>query len=206
VNQAQSGPPRSRLSANLPLLESRGEEEFARLLRARSEAAWEMLFERHFDRVYRYALVHVSTSEVAEDIAETTFGRALATIDSFSYQRRPILAWLYGNARKIVKETRCRGSRERSTALADRLLPWQKDNLVPAAMAPMQPDASDGLAVPTGLQVALRHLTEKQREVVLFRYFVGLSAAETGQVIGRPEKAVYALQAEALAELRRRLE
>ena len=55
------------------------------------------------------------------------------------------------------------------------------------------------------LNDAMRRLTEIQREVVLLRYFAGLSAAETGQVIGRPETAVYALQARALAALRRQL-
>ena len=55
------------------------------------------------------------------------------------------------------------------------------------------------------LEHALGHLTKIQREVVLLRYFAGLTAAETGQVIGRPETAVYALQARALAALRRQL-
>jgi len=48
-------------------------------------------------------------------------------------------------------------------------------------------------------------LTDTQREVVRLRYFAGLSASEAGQVIGRPETAVYALQARALAALRRQL-
>jgi RNA polymerase sigma factor (sigma-70 family) len=55
------------------------------------------------------------------------------------------------------------------------------------------------------LDQAMRRLTHTQREVVRLRYFAGLSATEAGQVIGRPETAVYALQARALAALRRQL-
>ena len=41
--------------------------------------AWETLFDRHYDRIYRYALGRVRSREAAEDIAAATFDRALAT-------------------------------------------------------------------------------------------------------------------------------
>ncbi len=82
------------------------EEEIVRQLKTRSLATWEMLFEGHFDLVYRYALGRLFCREAAEDVAAATFDRALRTINSYSYRGRPILAWLYGIAGNIVKGDR----------------------------------------------------------------------------------------------------
>jgi len=180
------------------------EEELARLLKARSVAAWEMLFERHFDRVYRYALGRLSSQDAAQDVAATTFDRALVTIDNYSYQGRPIVAWLYGIAGNILKETLRSEARERRIGFVRGVLNhngYQRDD----ARSVTQADTASALAARMDLNNAMRRLTRTQREVVLLRYFAGLSARETGQVIGRPETAVYALQARALAALRRQL-
>jgi len=182
-----------------------GEEELARLLKARSTAAWETLFERHFDRVYRYALGRLCSQQSAEDVAAATFDRALATIDGYSYRGRPALAWLYGIARNVVKETRRSDMRQRATGLVESLLDRDNGYRPSDTLLPLQVDGTDALVSRMDLEHAMRRLTQTQREVVLLRYFAGLSAAETGQVIARPETAVYALQARALAALRRQL-
>ena len=181
-----------------------GEEEFARLLKGRSVAAWEVLFEQHFDRVYRYALARLCCRETAEDIAATTFERTLTTINTYSYRGRPTLAWLYGIARNVVKEAHRGDARQRSTGLVRSLLHRRIEH-GSDALTTLRADATDALVSRMDLDHAMRRLTETQREVVLLRYFAGLSAAETGQVIGRPDTAVYALQARALAALRRQL-
>jgi RNA polymerase sigma-70 factor, ECF subfamily len=181
------------------------EGELARLLKSRSIAAWETLFERHFDRVYRYALGRMVCRETAEDVAAATFDRALSTIDSYSYRGRPVLAWLYGIARNVVNETRRSQMRQRATELLDSLLNRENRHGVSNGLALMEADGTNALVLRIDLQQALRDLTDIQREVVLLRYFAGLTAAETGQVIGRPETAVYALQARALAALRRQM-
>ena len=185
-------------------MEGIGEEELARLLKARSIAAWEFLFERHFDRVYRYALGRLLSREAAEDVAAATFDRALAMIDSYSYRGRPALAWLYGIARNVVKETRRNDIRQQGAGLLRGLFGpngHRPDYVLPL----LQVDSSDAAVSRIDLTHAIGCLTEIQREVVLLRYFAGLSATETGQIIGRPETAVYALQARALAGLRRQL-
>ena len=181
------------------------DEELARLLKARSIPAWEFLFDQHFDRVYRYALGRLFSREEAEDAAASTFDRALATIDSYSYRGRPALAWLYGIARNVVKETQRAEMRQQGTGLVRRLLGRHNGHRSSDALSLMQVDGVDDVVSRMDLSHALDRLTDIQREVVLLRYFGGLSAAETGQLIGRLETAVYALQARALAALRRHL-
>jgi RNA polymerase sigma-70 factor, ECF subfamily len=180
------------------------EEEFVRLLKGRSLGAWELLFERHFDRVYRYALGRLFCREAAEDVAAAAFDRALRTINSYSYRGRPILAWLYGIAGNIVKETLRNEARERRMGLVQGML-RRNDHQADDPLRLTHADTAPALAARMDLDNALRRLTRTQREVVLLRYFAGLSATETGQIIGRPETAVYALQARALAALRRQL-
>jgi RNA polymerase sigma-70 factor, ECF subfamily len=181
------------------------EEELARLLRARSVAAWETLFERQFDRIYRYALARLRSCEAAEDVAAATFHRALATIDSYSYRGRPILAWLYGIARNVVNETRRRDKRQQAIGLLERLVRGSNGHRPSDALSFLEVDSAEALVAHIDLENAMRQLTDIQREAVLLRYFAGLSATDTGQVIGRPETAVYALQARAVAALRRHL-
>ena len=186
-------------------MEGIGEEELARLLKERSIAAWEFLFERHFDRVYRYALGRLLSREAAEDVAAATFDRALAIIDSYSYRGRPALAWLYGIARNVVKETRRNDIRQQGAGLLRGLFGHPNGHRPDHVLPLLQMDRSDAAVSRIDLTHAIGCLTEIQREVVLLRYFAGLSATETGQIIGRPETAVYALQARALAGLRRQL-
>src|SRR5919108_4257610 len=100
-----------------PALVDNAEEELARLLKARSVAAWETLFERHFDRVFRYALGRLLSREAAEDVAAATFDRAFSTIETYSYRGRPVLAWLYGIARNVVNESRRREMRRHAAGL-----------------------------------------------------------------------------------------
>jgi RNA polymerase sigma-70 factor, ECF subfamily len=183
----------------------RGEEELARSLKARSVDAWEFLFDRHFDRVYRYGLGRLLTREEAEDVAAATFHRALRTIDTYSYQGRPILAWLYGIARNVVQETRRGEMRQRTPRLVQPLL-HRKNGHEKCEEPPLLGlHSMDNLVSRMDLEQAMHRLTATQRDVLLLRYFAGLTAAETGLVIGRPETAVYALQARALASLRRHL-
>jgi RNA polymerase sigma-70 factor (ECF subfamily) len=181
------------------------EEELARLLKSRSVASWEMLFERHFDRVYRYALGRLSCRDAAQDVAAATFDRALATIDGYSYRGRPILAWLYGIAGNVVKETLRSEARQHGAGPLRRLLRRNNNHQPTLALQLQHRDMAAELVSRMDLDKAMGRLTNDQREVVLLRYFAGLSASETGQVIGRPQTAVYALQARALAALRRQL-
>ena len=168
-------------------------------------SAWETLFERHFDRIYRYALARLRSREAAEDVAAATFDRALATIDNYAYRGRPALAWLYGIARNVVKETRRNDMRQPAYGVVEDSFHRHDGTRPPAALLPLQADGTEGLASRIDLEHAMGCLTDTQREVVRLRYFAGLSASEAGQVIGRPETAVYALQARALAALRRHL-
>lgn len=65
------------------------------------------------------------------------------------------------------------------------------------APTPPDPDVADRLAV----REALTGLTPKQRDAVVLRYYLGLSAQETGSMLGLSQVAVRGLTHRALAAL-----
>jgi RNA polymerase sigma-70 factor (ECF subfamily) len=56
------------------------------------------------------------------------------------------------------------------------------------------------------LVAALAHLTEEQRQVILFKFVQGQSNAEVALLMNKSEGAIKSLQFRALAALRRALE
>ena len=206
---SRARPERAAATLALPWQAGRaGEAQFVDELKARRPDAWAALYDAHYRQIYRYAFVRGGSREVAEDLAATVFSRALTAIGAYSYSGRPLLAWLYGIARNVVNE-HCReayranaGSLARAVrdSLGDRRHRVRDDRSE-------SPGAADPARLIEGLDLrhALARLTRDQREAILLRYVVGLSAREAGAVLGRPEGAVYSLQSRALAALRRHL-
>lgn len=167
-------------------------------LKARSSEAWAHFYDTHYDKIHRYALLRLGRHEAAEDAAAITFQRALSAVDSYQDRGRPLLAWLYGIARNVVREAQRAASKHRAEPLDD-------VRIAAVARSVAGPDADATLRI-LDLQAALGDLTDDQREVLLLRSVTGLSAAETAAIIGKSEGAVYALQARAVEALRRLME
>lgn len=179
-------------------------------LKAHQPDAWAALYDAHYRQLYRYAFVRASDRETAEDLAATVFSRALTAIDSYSCRGRPLLAWLYGIARNVVSEHQRDVSRGNAVGLARAV----RDSLRALGHRSALPRLPEDRSEPPAdsdparfiesldLRDALARLTRDQREAILLRYVVGLSAREVGAVLGRSEGAVYSLQSRALAALR----
>jgi RNA polymerase sigma-70 factor (ECF subfamily) len=74
--------------------------------------------------------------------------------------------------------------------------------------SPAATDTTDGpesIIANIDLLNAIDTLTDEQRDVVILRYFLGMSAQEVSGVIGKTPAAVFSLQARALVALRGRL-
>lgn len=63
------------------------------------------------------------------------------------------------------------------------------------------PDGTDGFAVADAVHRALEDLTKPQREVVVLRYFVQLTEAQTAEVLGIPAGTVKSRLSRSLAQL-----
>jgi RNA polymerase sigma-70 factor (ECF subfamily) len=174
---------------------SHSQDDEARLIaeaKHRSPAAWTAIYDAYYRPVYRYCYARIGDPETAADLASDVFLRAMEGIGRYVYQGRPLLAWLYRIAHHVVSDYFRRHDRARRAL-------WREA----ASLATHDPGPAAQVEAQRDVWCALQGLTEEQQQVVALRYFVGLSTTEIAQVMGRSERAIYSLEARALAGLRR---
>lgn len=188
------------------------EADLVRQAKARSPRAWTEIYERNQPKLFRYLLSRVGDRDLAEDLTATVFLEALRRIDSYQWKGRPLLAWLYSIARNTANyhhRTRYRRKNIMNASIAalSRLLPVGRRERAADMGTAESGDAADpdSNVEKLDLQQAVGRLSRDQREVIILRYFVGLTTPETASVLGKRERAVYSLQARAIKSLRRQL-
>ncbi|MEU4249285.1 sigma-70 family RNA polymerase sigma factor [Amycolatopsis sp. NPDC026612] len=151
--------------------------------------------------VVRYCRARVGRQErsfaSADDVAQEVCLAVLTALPSYHDQGRPFLAFVYGIAQHKVADAHRAAARNRSDPV---------------------PEVPDGVSETTGPeQRALRFelnerlarlldvLPPKQREIVVLRVVVGLSAEETAAAVSSTPGAVRVAQHRALGRLRRML-
>jgi RNA polymerase sigma-70 factor (ECF subfamily) len=159
-------------------------------------AAFAEIYDRHQSAIYRYIFYQVSDVATAEDLTSEVFVRLVEKIDRFTYQGRPLLAWLYTIARNLVMDHHRRAGKSQLLSL--------DEQLVADAIAPEE--ATERRLTQDRLTAAIAHLTEDQRQVILLKFVEGLGNETTAQALGKTVGSVKSLQHRALAALRRILE
>jgi RNA polymerase sigma-70 factor (ECF subfamily) len=135
------------------------------------------------------------SSASADDVAQEVCLAVLTALPGYRVQGKPFLAFVYGIAAHKVIDAHRASSRNRSEPVAD----------VPDAM-----EVSDGpeqralrLELSGEMGQLLDQLPDKQREILVLRVVVGLSAEETAEAVGSTPGAVRVAQHRALARLRK---
>lgn len=166
-----------------------------RRAKAGDAQAFGALYDRYFERVYRYVYYRVRNEEEAEDVTSDVFFRALRALPRYE-PRQPFLAWLYRIARNAVID-RARAQRPRLSFEDALAHPDAARYVVDPDAVAMQSDRRERL------RRALAHLTSEQQEVVILRFVEGLSSEEVGQIMGKRAGTVRGLQFRALQALRK---
>ena len=153
------------------------------------------LYECYVRSVHRHLFYMVNDVDVAQDLTEQTFLRALEAIHRYERRGVPFLAWLLRIARNLCLNGQ-RVERNNSTIRKK----WDSG----AAASPefFCEAKLDGEEV----WRAVRALDGDQRQVIVLRFMDGLSYAEVADVLGKSVGAVRVAQYRALRALRRRLE
>ena len=168
-------------------------------IQAGDHEAFGQLYERYFDRIYGFCRVLLKSQHDAEEITQEIF------LDAFEglprYERRPhqpFRSWLFTLARNSTFTRLQRRSRVDliDTAILDRRRDRAHDDADLSAL---------GWITDRDLQVFIERLPLAQRQVLVLRYLVGLSAAQTAAVLGQTAESVRKQQSRALAFLRDRL-
>jgi RNA polymerase sigma-70 factor, ECF subfamily len=159
----------------------------------RDRQAFGVLYDRYVDQIYTFAYRQTNDDALAKDITAITFEKALRHLNRYQWQGTAFIAWLYRIARnEIIQHHR------RQRWLAP-LRGWliSASNVEKTAQSHEQQDA---------VQVALQRLPDRDREVIILRFFEDLTSAEVAEVLGCSTTNVYVKLHRALTRLRRELE
>jgi RNA polymerase sigma factor (sigma-70 family) len=160
--------------------------------RARSDRAFEKLYQRHVGDVYRYALVVMRNPADAEDVTQTTFMNAYR---AFARGERPRTAqnWLIAIAHNVCRQ-RFRQQQRRPNEL-----PLDEEVVEAVPEDDNAPTADD-------IRRALSHLALNQRAALVMRELEGRTYAEIAEVLEVSTSAVETLIFRARRALREQLE
>lgn len=165
--------------------------------RARSgdEEAWEALFRRSYPKLLAYAARRLPTDVQAKDAVGETMTRAVAHIDRLRHEGGGFDAWMYGIIRHVVVDAQ-RALAKEGPGLVPDTVDWRSE---PSDWTVDREDAAE-------VRAAFARLSVADQELLELRVVAGLSAEETGSVLGRRPGAVRMAQSRALMRLRALLE
>ena len=148
--------------------------------------------------VVRYCRARVGATErsglSADDVAQEVCLAAITALPRYKDQGRPFLAFVYGIAAHKVADAHRAAARNRA----------EPTDVVPERLSmeagPEQMAIDSESAARMNRLLAV--LPEKQREILILRVVVGMSAEETAEAVGSTAGAVRVAQHRALARLK----
>ena len=148
--------------------------------------------------VVRYCRARIGTAErsglSADDVAQEVCLAAMMALPRYQDQGRPFLAFVYGIAAHKVADAHRASARNRADPTDE--VPERFSTTAGPEQRAIDSDAA------ARMDALLQVLPEKQREILILRVVVGLSAEETAEAVGSTAGAVRVAQHRALAKLR----
>jgi RNA polymerase sigma-70 factor, ECF subfamily len=144
-----------------------------RAARRGSEEAMGELFDRHWSRMHRAALLITGDAAAAEDIAQEAFLAAIRALDRFDL-RRPLGPWLHRIA-------------------VNRAIDWSRARALRREVSGEHGEERAELAaagIDEELLAALQELAVDQRAVVVLRYVLDLTPGEIAAQLDLPRGTV----------------
>lgn len=158
-------------------------------------AAFEPLYERYVDQIYRYIYRRVGTHDEAEDLTAQTFQQALAALPNYEWRGVPFGSWLYRIAGNLViRHRRVRG-REIAMNHIERIVD-ERGSFDDPLESIVRESSRDQL------YAAMRQLSADQQRALILKYVHGMKNHEVGLVLGRTEGGIKQLVHRAIIALR----
>lgn len=157
------------------------------------------LFRAYQGRVLAYARRHLGHTQDAEDAAARVFLKVHENWNRYDPERGAISTWLYAITQNEVRGVlRGRARAQETEHFAD----W--DRLSGPGPAPEETLLSEERV--EALTAALERLPERERDILLLRFYSCLPSKEVAGRMGLSDANVRYLQSKALQKLRRLLE
>lgn len=172
------------------------EADLVRAAQAGDREAFGQLYRTYYDMVLRFVRFRVNDVQVAQDITQTVFARALRSVARYEDQGRSFGAWLVTIAKNLILDRYKSGLFRLEISTGDLF------DLDETRIAIVE-DAAAAHVIRSVLERALDRLTPEQRLCLKLRFTYGCSVDETAQAMETTVGATKALQYRALRALAR---
>lgn len=153
----------------------------------------EALFHTYREKVLSYARHYLGNLQDAEDAASQVFLKIQEKWHTYDPARSAVSTWIYAITRNEVRDVLRRRSREPGAA--------EDFGHVPARELTPE-EALSAKARLEDLEAALEKLPERERDIVILRFYSGLPSREVAARMGLSDGNVRYLQTQALRKLR----
>ncbi len=160
--------------------------------------AFEQIFERYKNLVYKAAYLILQDVDEAEDALQETFLKVYRSLGSYQPAKAAFSTWIYR-----ITVNQCLNQRSKKRLRPD----WMsQERSVEAESASESVPFESSISEQQALQQALRSLSAKLRVVLILRFFLDLSYADIAQVLDIPLGTVKSRLNLGLKEIRQALE
>ena len=139
--------------------------------------AFALIFDRHFDAIFRYLRRRAGRTR-AEELAAETFAQALAARHRFNGSHPDARPWLYGIAVNLLRHHYRREERE--------LRAYARGGLDPLAAEEPSLERADAAAIRPAVAAALAELAPIEREALLLYAWAELAYGDIATALGIP--------------------
>jgi RNA polymerase sigma-70 factor (ECF subfamily) len=169
--------------------------------RAFDRAALAEVYDAFSPAIYRYAMRPLNDAAMAEDCVTDTFSRLLDTLHAGGGPEHFLEAYLFRTAHNWITDYFRSG--HRTNLSLDEMGDARGQDIPAEDETPLSVIA--GQMDADRVRAAIVRLTDEQRQVIVLKFYEGLSNEEVASAVNKPVSAVKALQHRALAALRRAL-
>ena len=163
-------------------LQELADEKLVQLFRSGNNEAFDVLLSRYKDRLYSYILCAVHNPDVADDLFQETFVRAIMTIRQGRYREDgKFYAWLTRISHNLIVD------QFRAENNMNCITPQEGDVDIFNQQRFATDSVESGIVtrqISSDVRRLVRNLPQTQREVVLMRFYQGLSFKEISQRTG----------------------
>lgn len=162
------------------------DQELIERIRQADEAAFNLLYQRYFQRVYSYVYLRLRNRADSEEAVQEVFTAAFRSIDGFG-GRSSLLAWIYGIAKNTVNNhiRRAKAQEQRIERAEPELLrsSWSLDTCTPEEHLSLRRSEE-------AIRERLSAMAEWHAEVFVLRHVENLSIGEIASRVSRSNDAV----------------
>ena len=182
-------------------LKKLSDNELLNVYQSGNECALTVLVDRHRQRVFDYINMMVKDRDLADDIFQETFMKAIVTIQQGRYtENGKFQAWLTRIAHNLVIDYFRQNKSENNVSSED--MEFDVFNNVSLSEADVETSIVQDQVL-SDVRLLVKHLPAAQKEVVYMRYYQDLSFKEIADITGVSINTALGRMRYALLNLRR---